>query len=270
METQRIHKIFRDLDSGVLFDLGLIVGGAAVLIFLLQKLLPWIGGRFHGQRRLDILAITPLLRLLVIAVALGMSVPLLVKPSLQNMMTLFGAVGVGIGFAIKDYVSSLVAGIVVIAEKPFRNGDWIMSDGLYGEVCGVGMRAVSMITPDDNKVTIPHSRLWSKSVQNANDGAPRLMCVADFYLHPDHDGILVREKLQDVALTSPYLYFDTPVNVIVQEKPWGTHYRLKAYPVDCGQQFVFLSDLTVRGKNVLRDLGVGFAVAPAVPEEQGG
>lgn len=64
-------------------------------------------------------------------------------------------------------------------------------------------------------------------------------------------------------------YLGKPVNVIVQEKPCGTHYRLKAYPVDCSQQFHFLSDLTVRGKRVLRDLGVEFAVAPVVSDNNG-
>jgi hypothetical protein len=91
------------------------------------------------------------------------------------------------------------------------------------------------------------------------------MCVADFYLHPEHDAARARQLLWDVALTSPYLHHADPVAVIVLEKPWGTHYRLKAYPVDGGQQFRFLTDLTVRGKAALQGMGARFAVAPAVP-----
>lgn len=51
---------------------------------------------------------------------------------------------------------------------------------------------------------------------------------------------------QDVALTSPFLQLDKPVAVIVQEKPWGAHYRIRAYPVDPHQQFRFITDLTIR------------------------
>jgi hypothetical protein len=57
-----------------------------------------------------------------------------------------------------------------------------------------------------------------------------------------------------------------PFAVIVTEKPWGTHYRLKAYPVDSAQQFQFVSDLTVRGKAALSRLGVEFAAVPAMAQ----
>jgi hypothetical protein len=80
--------------------------------------------------------------------------------------------------------------------------------------------------------------------------------VANFYLHPDHDAEQVRQKLRKVALTSPYLQLNRPISVIVQEKPWGTHYQLKAYPIDGRDQFGFTSDLTVRGKAALAKLEV--------------
>ena len=50
--------------------------------------------------------------------------------------------------------------------------------------------------------------------------------------------------------------------MIVLEKPWGTHYRLKAYVQESREQFLFLTDLTVRGKQAIRSLGIRFAQAP--------
>jgi len=94
------------------------------------------------------------------------------------------------------------------------------------------------------------------------------MCVVDFYLEPKHDGALVRQSLYDAALTSPYVNLERPILVIVAEKPWGTHYKLKAYPVDARDQFQFISDLTVRGKAALADLKVQAALAwPALVAE---
>jgi small conductance mechanosensitive channel len=89
------------------------------------------------------------------------------------------------------------------------------------------------------------------------------MCVADFYLHPEHDAQAARDRLRDVALTSPYLALDRPVTVIVHEQPWATHYRLKAYPIEADDQLLFTSDLTVRGKRELMALGCRFAGALA-------
>ena len=124
-----------------------------------------------------------------------------------------------------------------------------------------------MVTPDDTIVIIPHQVIWNTSLHNANDGAQDLMCIADFYVVPEHDASQVRHMLKDIAATSPYLHNSRPINVIVAERPWGTHYRLKAYPIDARDQFLFTSDLTVRGKQVLAEAGIKTARSlPVVTE----
>ncbi len=258
-------SLFKRFDAAALAELLLILAAAALLIISTQRLLPWVAARLHGKERLQLLALVPLVRLLIILAAFVLIVPLVIEPSLQNMVALLGAVGLALGFAVKDYASSLIAGIVVIGEKPYRNGDWIEVNGIYGEVRHVGMRAVQLVTPDDTLASIPHARLWNAPILNANNGHPRLQCVADFFLQPQHDAARVLQVLEDVALTSAYLHFDEPIAVVAQEKPWGTHYRVRAYPLDAHQQFRFITDLTVRGKAALSELGVRFAVMSALP-----
>ena len=261
-DENSISQIFRPPNWTMALEVGAVLLIAALLIAVTQRVLPWIGNRLHGRRRLFVLALVPVLRLLIIVAAFVMIVPLVINPSVQNMVALLGTVGLAMGFALKDLVSSLIAGVVVVGEMPYRNGDWIKVDGIYGEVRHVGMRTVQLVTPTDDVVSIPHSRLWTSPVFNSNDGSPRLQCIADFYLHPEHDAALVQQALSDVALSSAYLHFGQPVVVVVHEKPWGTWYRLKAYPVDARQQFRFVTDLTIRGKAVLLGLGVSFTTAP--------
>jgi hypothetical protein len=79
--------------------------------------------------------------------------------------------------------------------------------------------------------------------------------VTHFYLRPQHDATRILQKLKDVALTSPFTQLLKPVIVEVQQEPWGTHYQLKAYPIDSRDQFSFRSDLTVRGKEAICALG---------------
>ena len=193
--------------------------------------------------------------------AVAAVVPLLIEPKFQNVIALVASVGVALAFAFKDYASCLVAGLVTVAENTYQPGDWIEVDGTYGEVKSIGVRAVRLVTPDETEVSIPHQRLWSASIFNASSGNRSLLCVADFYLHPEHDASSVRQRLAEVATTSPYRKPETPVTVIILEKPWGTHYRLKAYVKESREQFLFLTDLTVRGKEMLRSMGVRFAQA---------
>ena len=265
-DQNEIGKIIKILYTTELRELAIIVTTAILLIIAVQRIVPWIAGRLPGRKRLFALAIAPYFRLLIVLTAVFMAVPLLIEPSLQNMVAILGSLGLALGFALKDYASGLIAGIVAIGELNYRNGDWIQLGDVYGEVRHIGLRTVEIVTPDDNRVLVPHSFLWNKPVSNANNGDARLQCIADFYLHPQHDAQQVRKALEDVALTSPYLYFDDPVVVIVKEEPWGTHYRLKAYPVEAGQQFRFITDMTVRGKAVLLDSGVQFAATSAIPE----
>ncbi len=260
IEDDKLAGLFQQLDAGVALDLVLIIIGAIALIGLFQKALPWFAGRLHGKSRHLVLTLVPLFRLIIVITAFLLAAPLLIEPSLQNMFAIFGSLGLAIGFALKDYVSSLVAGIVAVGEAPYRIGDWVQIGDTYGEVCHVGMRAVQLVTPDDNLVTIPHLKLWDGPISNANNGSPQLQCTVSFYLHPNHDGGAVRELLFDVALTSAYLAFNAPLAVVADEQNWGTRYRLRAYPIDARQQFRFATDLTLRGKAEL--LRRGFLLAP--------
>ncbi|AJY49862.1 MULTISPECIES: mechanosensitive ion channel domain-containing protein [Halomonadaceae] len=261
-EQQKYARLFNDIDSQTLITLGVVLLATIVLIIVSQRGLNWIGNRMHGQVRFRIFALVPMTRLLILMTALAIIVPTIIEPSLRNMVTVMGALGLAIGFAMKDYVSSLIAGVVSAVELPYRPGDWVQIEDTYGEVKHVGLRTVDIQTPDDDLVYVPHLKLWDHAVYNANNGGTSLQCVASFYLHPEHEAGWVRKALRDVALTSAYLKFDKPIIVVAEEKPWGTHYRIRAYPVDPRQQFLFITDLTLRGKKVLSAAGVQSAMLP--------
>lgn len=258
----RLTQIFRSWDDINFVLIAAIVIVAALLFNGVKRGVPWVASRLPERFRFYLLPWVPMLRVLVLVVAIAQVTPLIIQPTPENLFAFFGAAAVAIGFAFKDYVSSIIAGIVALFEQPYRVGDWIEVDGDYGEVQSIGLRAIRILTPDDTVVAIPHSKMWTTGIKNDNAGKRELMCVTDFYLHPDHDGRLARQTLWDVALTSPYLQIDRPVVVIVYEKPWGTHYRVKAYPIDARDQFLFISDITVRGKAELKKMDARFAIAP--------
>ena len=89
-----------------------------------------------------------------------------------------------------------------------------------------------------------------------------MLCVANFYLHPDHDASAAQKNLREMAASSSYHRSESTVTVVVMEKPWGTHYRVKAYVKESREQFLFVTDLTIRGKDVLRQMNIRFAQAP--------
>ena len=243
----------------------LFVAGVLVLAWLIAFIVRWavrgIAEKSQPRVRLFILRLLPISRLLIAITALVVIVPVFIEPKFKNIIVLIASGSLAMAFAFKDYGSCLVAGLITVFENTYQPGDWIEVDGIYGEVKVIDLRSVRIVTPDDTEVIIPHSRIWSTSIFNASSGNPSLLCVADFYLHPDHDASVVRKHLADVAETSVYRKPETAVTVVVFEKPWGTHYRLKAYVKESRDQFQFISDLTVRGKEVIRSMRIGFAQA---------
>ena len=239
-----------------------VVALSRLLAFLVQRLILRLAEQVPSRWRLLVLRTLPILRLLIGIGAVVVIVPILVEPTFQNLITLAARVGVALAFTLKDFGSSLVAGVVTVFENTYQPGDWIAVDDAYGEVKSIGARATRIVTADDTDVLIPHTRLWSANVFNASNGNRGLLCVTDFYLHPDHDAAAVRKLLGQVAEISTYRKPESPVTVIVLEKPWGTHYRLKAYVKESREQFLFMTDLTVRGKAVIRSLGIRFALIP--------
>ena len=87
------------------------------------------------------------LRLLIIFLVVFLSVPLLIDPTFKNIFAVLGALGLALGFALKDYASSLTAGMVAVYEIPYRLGDWVEINGRYGKVTSIGLRDNRTLNP---------------------------------------------------------------------------------------------------------------------------
>ncbi len=261
-QTPDTWNVLRQLSWQDVFIVLAVLLLASLTAFLFRRIARRLAEKAPSRLRLSILRVIPITRFLIGIAAVIVIVPIVVEPTFQDIVALLAGIGLALAFALKDYASSLLAGLVTVLENTYQPGDWIEVDGAYGEVKSIEARTVRIVTPDDTEVIIPHSRLWTERIFNATGGKRSLLCVADFYLHPDHDALAASRRLKEVAQTSTLRKPDSPVTVIVLEKPWGTHYRLKAYANESREQFLFLTDLTIRGKEAIRALGIRFAQAP--------
>ena len=265
MNPDALVGVVRDAADIPYLRIALIVLVAWLLIRLLTWALPLIAEALPAGVRIRVLPLVPALRLLVTTMAVLWIVPLVIAPTPQNLVAVLGALGIALGFAFKDYAGSLVAGVVAVSERPYRQGDWVQIDGVYGEVRTVGLRALQIVTPDDDVVTFPHGVLWTGHVANANDGERTLRVVTKVWVAPDHDAKRLRERLAEVVWTSPRLDVTRPVEVFASEDPWGTRYEIKAYPLEARDQFAFRTDLTVRAKDVVASVGAQFPRGARLP-----
>jgi MscS family membrane protein len=82
-----------------------------------------------------------------------------------------GIVGIAVGFAARDSLANLFAGIFIIADAPYKIGDMIMfEDGLRGKVTEIGLRATRILTRDDIEINIPNQLIGNSRVVNETGG----------------------------------------------------------------------------------------------------
>ena len=103
-----------------------------------------------------------------VAVAIGVVVALAVGG--VNLGVLIGSLGlatVALGFALQDIVSNLSAGIVLLLEHPFTEGDHIAIAEAEGEVEEIHIRATRLRAPDGQLVLVPNKLLFTQVVRNS-------------------------------------------------------------------------------------------------------
>ncbi len=90
----------------------------------------------------------------------------IISPSIKPV-DLFAGLGIGsvaIGFAFKDILQNMLAGILILIRQPFEVGDQIVSGGHEGTVERIETRATMVKTYDGRRVVIPNSEIYTEAV----------------------------------------------------------------------------------------------------------
>jgi MscS family membrane protein len=89
-----------------------------------------------------------------------------------------GIAGIAIGFAAKDTLSNLFSGVFIIADAPYKVGDYVVLDNIgRGKVTNIGLRSTRILTRDDIEVTVPNSIIGNSTIINQSGGPYEKMRV---------------------------------------------------------------------------------------------
>ena len=82
-----------------------------------------------------------------------------------------GILGLAISFAAKDTLANLFSGVFIVADAPYKLGDFIVLDsGERGEVTHIGIRSTRLLTRDDVEITVPNSIMGNAKITNEAGG----------------------------------------------------------------------------------------------------
>ena len=232
------------------------IGSSVVLVIFAWLILKLVDnlvtelGRAFADSRLFIQRLNAFFRFFVyIGVVVGV-ILLSFDFSPQILAVIGGGVAVAVGFATRDLVASLVAGVMIVFDRPFQVGDRVSFGGEYGDVLQIGLRSVKLRTLDDSVVTIPNNLFLNDVSSSANFGVLDMQIDTDFYIAMDQDACLASALVHEATALSRYVYLPKPIVVNVEQVKMDAaialRVRLKAYVLDTLYEKSFTTDVTLR------------------------
>ncbi|MGB4858838.1 MAG: DUF3772 domain-containing protein [Dokdonella sp.] len=128
----------------------------------------WLNERFLPQTRLEPgmrNSVTTLLGYVggVIVIAMAMSA---LGVGLERIAWVASALSVGIGFGLQAIVQNFISGLILLAERPVRVGDWVVLGDTEGDVRRINVRATEIQLGDRSTLIVPNSEFITKTVRN--------------------------------------------------------------------------------------------------------
>jgi len=232
-----------------------VIAGAWLLLRFTARLVDQLGTAF-GDYRLTLQKFSAFFRFGVFFATISSVILLSLDISREMLAILGGTAAVAVGFAMKDLVASLVAGVTIMFDRPFQVGDRVTFAGQYGDILSIGLRSVKLRTLDDSMVTIPNNMLLNEVTTCGNYGVLNMQLMIDFLIGIDQDVHRAREIVLEAAVTSNYIYLTNPVEVLVSQVVADGHValqlRLKAYVLDTVFEKAFETDVTLRVMDTFR------------------
>lgn len=258
-----------------------LLQGLLVLViglFVVHRFKAWLGERFMPTTRMDAgmrLSVTTMFGYVgaIAVVALAMSA---VGVGLERVAWVASALSVGIGFGLQAVVQNFVSGLILLAERPVKVGDWVSLAGIEGDIRRINVRATEIQMGDRSTVIVPNSEFITKMVRNVTYTDPIGMVQIKLPMPLSTDTRQARGLLLQAFQTHPGV-LETPRPNVQLDGIDGQHlvFNATGYVSSPRAAYGIKSDLLFDVLERLREAGLQLGspptllLTPAQPEMPG-
>ncbi|NLJ24952.1 MAG: mechanosensitive ion channel [Firmicutes bacterium] len=197
---------------------------------LIQYLINVIGAsmdRHHFDESLHTFLI-PAIRLsmyiiltIVIASMLGIE--------MASVIALLASAGLAVGLALQGSLANLAGGVLIMALRPFKVGDFIEAAGYSGTIEQIQIFHTYLRTPDNRRVIIPNAQLSNSSAINYSTNPTRRLSLTFTTSYSDDIG-RVKELLTRIVQSHPLVLADPRPQIVIGEHgPNGLVYFVRVW-----------------------------------------
>jgi small conductance mechanosensitive channel len=174
-----------------------------------------------------------------------------------------GVVGIAVGFAAKDTLSNLIAGILLIIDRPFEMGDrievWSAPAGsaTWGDVIDIGLRATKIKTTDNIIIVIPNNEIMKRDIVNYTLISSRIRVRVNIGVSYDTPIDRAKGALLDVAASADWILTDPSPKVVVRSfGESSVDLQLRVWINDARKRMDTISYITDRTKTEFDAQGI--------------
>jgi len=237
----------------------LIIGAIVLLVFYLGWLMVFVSLRIvFKHSSINEMTSTFLLTLIKYSFLIVGLVTALDSAGIKVSAVLasLGIAGLTIGFAARDSLSNIIAGVLIFLDRPFVIGDLVEIEGFYGEVDKITLRSTRVITADGKMLAVPNTEIINKTVASYTN-FPNLRIEIPVTIAVTEDIEAVRKiLLQLVADTSVYLDDPKPRVVVKALNDYNLELELQAWIHDERKHVAQRFSLREQVFNALNKAGV--------------
>lgn len=154
--------------------------------------------------------------LILIKVLVLLSAAALFGLEVTSFVAIFGALAFAVGMALQGNLSHMAAGILILFFKPFKVGDFIVTQGYSGTVKEIQIFTTILTTLDNRVIIIPNGTITSGPLENLTANPVRKVPMTFGIGYPD-DIDKAREIIKKVADKCPHIDHDKPVDILISE-----------------------------------------------------
>lgn len=118
---------------------------------------------------------------------------------LKSLAAVSAVFMVGIGFGLQNIAQNFISGLILLLERPVKEGDLIKIDGIEGRIIDIRARATILQTRDDVALIVPNSKFISDNVVNDHHLGPKIRLRVSVGVAYGSDVELVKQTLIQVA-----------------------------------------------------------------------
>ena len=206
--------------------------------------------------------ISNILKIVVILLGIVMIVSEL-GYNINGLLTGLGVGGLAVSLAAQDAVSNLISGFVIVFEKPFVVGDFVLTDSIQGYVTDITMRSTTIRTLENSIVTLPNSSVANSSIVNLSKIHERLIDF-DFGLLYSTPNELIEKCIEDITeyLKNDEDIVEEPIRVNftkLDDSSLNISIYCYSKKAELNEYFKVLNKVDLNIKKIIEENGASFA-----------